>query len=154
MCLHSATKTPVNWLKWCWWFQSPAKDAISLNCIVHYFMDRYNRCSGFLGLHCHRRKTHFPVNVFKQIDLWKCNDIKMSYYHLWFEKYRLFAILFTLNFVFYYICCIVGGAQVRRISLPFLNCNSVHMTIKSLNLELKKKEFRCCIRGQKINNEE
>ena len=34
--------------------------------------------------------------------------------------YRLLALFLICIFVFYYICCIVGGAQVRRISLPFL----------------------------------
>ena len=42
----------------------------------------------------------------------------------------------TFCTTFYFIICwIVGGAQVRRIWLPFLHCNFVHMTIKPLNLE-------------------
>ena len=46
-----------------------------------------------------------------------------------FLHYFLFCI-----FVFYYICCIVGGAQVRIIELPFLHCSFEHMTIKPSNL--------------------
>ena len=51
---------------------------------------------------------------------------------------RLFALLCI--FVFYYICYIVGGAQVRIISLPFLHCSCWAYDIKTFEFEIIQKK--------------
>ncbi|KAI4801578.1 hypothetical protein KUCAC02_019465 [Chaenocephalus aceratus] len=44
-------------------------------------------------------------------------------YHILFTCIWTLHIDTTFYFVFYYVCWIVGGAQVIRFSLPFLHCS-------------------------------
>ena len=84
-------------------------------------------------------KRYFPPSLCNMGRLTNLVLMNIIQFHILFLyiSYSIYMYIDFLHnsFVFYYICCIVGGAHVRRLSLPFLHCSFVHKTIKPLNLE-------------------